>query len=251
MKEDAILVSRLKELANCAYTENRYTFTSFLSEGDLSMFYEIEKELSFVSYSIYGGYSDSERVVVRFGDEEQMGYSVEYPISIVHCEPLSKKFAEKLGHRDVLGSLMNLGIEREIIGDILVHDKECYFFCLDKMSKYIVENLVKIRHTLVKCELVEKLPIEAKKTIKEEMHIVASSRNDCVVAAAYKLSRSQAVNLFREKKIFVNGRLCENISGDLFPGDLISVRGYGKFSLVSFNGETKKGKIKVVIGKYI
>ena len=111
----------------------------------------MEKELSYVPYQLGGGYQDAERVMLRFGGEELMGYEEEFPISCLKVSPVSAKFADVLTHRDYLGALMNLGIERDRLGDILIAGNEAFIFCTSSMADFITENLVKVKHTSVSC----------------------------------------------------------------------------------------------------
>ena len=117
MTEDDILKGRLGDLANAAYSQNRYTYTNFLSASDLDIFYRNIEDLSFAGYSLFGGRESCERVMIAFGNEAFCGYKPEFPISIIKAAALQDKFSEDLNHRDFLGALMNLGIEREMIGD--------------------------------------------------------------------------------------------------------------------------------------
>lgn len=242
---------RFADLANTCYQNGHYTFTHFLSAAEIDEFYQMKGEISFVEATFFGGSEFSERQMLRFGNEEMFGYVEDFPISCIHCRPMTPKFAEKLGHRDVLGALMNLGIERDVIGDIWLKEKECYFFCLSGMKEYICDNLIKIRHTNVTCEEIETLPEEFQPTLKSEEYIIASERCDALIAKIYNLSRSKCIPLFQEKKVFVNSRQYENNSGTLKAGDVVSVRGYGKFIYQGVIRETKKGRLTVGIEKYV
>lgn len=242
---------RFVDLANTCYQNGHYTFSHFLSLAEQDEFFQIQKELSFVTHMWEGGAPDCERQMLRFGDEETFGYVEEFPISCIHCRPLTPKFAEQLGHRDVLGALMNLGIERDVIGDIRVKDKNCYFFCLENMKDYICENLTKIRHTNVVCQVSEELPEEFKPEFRREEHMIPSERCDALISKVYHLSRGKCIPLFQEKKVFVNGRQFEKNSGALKAGDVVSVRGFGKFIYQGVLRETRKGNITVAIEKYV
>lgn len=241
----------LTDLANRCYQNGHYTFSHFLSPSEIDEFFQINKELSFVEYTLYGGSEEAERQMLRFGSEEMFGYVEEFPICCIHCRPLTPKFAENLGHRDVLGALMNLGIERNVIGDIWVKDKQSYFFCIDSMADYICEQLTKIRHTNVICSKEDGLPEEFRPERRREEHIIASGRCDALIAKVYNLSRGKCIPLFQNKKVFVNSRQFENNSGALREGDVVSVRGFGKFVYLGVVRETKKGRITVAIERYM
>lgn len=242
---------RLTDLANRCYQNGHYTFSHFLSASEMDEFFQMKKELDFVPYTAFGGSEDAERQIVRFGSEQMFGYEEPFPICCLSCRPVLPKFAENLSHRDILGALMNLGIERDVIGDILVRDKECYFFCLENMREYICQTLKKIRHTNVVCEEADGLPAAFAPVRKREEHMIASERCDALLSKVYHLSRGKCILLFQEKKVFVNSRQFEHNSGTLKEGDIVSVRGFGKFVYLGVVRETKKGRVTVAIEKYV
>ncbi len=248
--EETLFKKRLAELANKSYTNSQYLFTPFLSLSELDLYYQLERELSYVPTTLFGGTQDCERVMIRFGSEELCGYEEPFPIACIEIAPMIEKFGEQLSHRDYLGALMNLGIERSTLGDIVIIEKTAYLFCAEKMASYILEQLDQIRHTHVRCRIAEKIPESTILRLERQSLLVSSARADSVIAKLYHMSRSQGVELFREKKVFVNGRLNENNSGALKPGDRVSVRGYGKFLYQGTAYETKKGKLSVDVDVY-
>lgn len=251
MQEEELLKGRLQELADRSYEHNQYTFTDFLNVMELSTLVTYGKNFSYIPYTMSGGYEGSERQIVRFGSEEMLGYEMPFPIKCILVEPLIKKFADQFSHRDFLGALMNLGIERSMIGDIVVYEQSAYVFCLEKMASYIMDNLDKVKHTHMKCQTVEELPTEVFHAFEELQVIVASERVDGIVAKLLHISRSQVLLLFQEKKIFVNSRLCENHTQLLKKGDMISVRGYGKMIYEGIQYQTKKEKLNVQVKRFL
>ncbi len=249
--EETLFMKRLTELANKAYSNSQYLFTSFLSMSELDLYYQIEREISYVPVMMFGGTKDCERVMLRFGSEELCGYEEPFPITCIEIAPMIEKFGEVLSHRDYLGALMNLGIERSTLGDIIIIEKTAYLFCTEKMAPYILENLSQIRHTHVRCKIAEQVPESTITKMERKNCLVSSERADSVIAKLYNMSRSQGVELFRAKKVFINGRLNENNSGMLRPGDRVSVRGYGKFLYQGTAYETKKGKLSVEVDVYV
>lgn len=250
METDELLKKRIKELAEKAYQSSVYTFSSFLGLSELSAFYEMERELSFITCTIFGGYEDSERAMLRFGSEEEFGYTEDFPIVCLKIRPLMQKFADHLSHRDFLGALMNLGIERSTLGDIILKDNEGYLFCTETIASFILENLTRIKHTSVFCEETKEIPVTKEEDLSEVKIQIPSQRIDSVVAKVYHFSRNESVEYFRQKKVFVNGRLCENNSYFLKEKDVVNVRGYGKFIFMGMQGYSKKGKLNAVILVY-
>ena len=146
---------------------------------------------------------------------------------------------------------MNLGIERDVLGDIIAKDNTGYVFCEDAMAEYLKDHLDRVKHTSVVCAIVKDCPEAAKPEFSEEELVVSSGRCDAVVAKVWNLSRSQSIELFRAKRIFVNGRQYENNSGVLKQGDVVSARGFGKVIFDGFLNETRKGRIRIRIRRYV
>jgi ribosomal 50S subunit-recycling heat shock protein len=114
----------------------------------------------------------------------------------------------------------------------------------------ICENLKKVCHTKVKCEITKEAPSEVNPELEEKIIIAASERLDVIIAEIYNLSRSESNTLFTAKKVFVNGKLTENNSQKIKTDDVVSVRGYGRFTHCEILGETKKGRLKAKVEVY-
>ena len=249
-QEEEFLQKRIMDLANQSYRNQHYTFSGFLSLGEQELVYQALSGMDWAEYTLFGGMEGCERQMVRFGSEQSLGYEEPFPIICIEIAPRMVKFADNLSHRDFLGALMHLGIERSTLGDILVKEKTAFLFCQEKVRDFIVQNLDKIRHTSVLCRVCDEIPEMVKPALLEESLIVSSERLDGIVAKLYHLSRSQSILLFREKKVFVNGRCMENNSGVLKEGDVVSVRGYGKFVYEAVQHETRKGRLSIRVSRY-
>ena len=249
-KEIHQLRNRFHDLAEKSFQQGIFTFTGFLVLSEQDIFWQEESRISHAGYRLEGGCEAADRVVARFGNPEELGYEVPFPIVCVHIEPVAQKFADALSHRDFLGALMNLGIERSTIGDIKVGESQAYLFCLDSIAGFICENLSQVKHTSVRCSLTEnigEIPREQPLAVGIQ---VQSLRADAVVAKVYNMSREKSLELFRAGKVYVDGRLCENNSRQLISGETVNARGYGKFVLAGETRETKKGKLAVDVLLY-
>ena len=244
------LLNRFRDLADRCYQKNIYTYTGFLSIADISDFYSIEKEFTHIPYELYGGYDLSERMILRFGDEETLGYSEEFPVTILEASPLMEKFADELNHRDFLGALMNLGIERDVIGDILVESPRAYIFVQSAITEFVIKNLTRIKHTSVMAKPIEELPKVITREPRHDTIQIPSQRLDAIVSKVYKCSRETSIQLFREGRVFLNGRICENNSKAVKESDVITVRGYGKFEYCGGGSVSRKGKINAEVLVY-
>lgn len=242
--------NRYIDLSRMAYEKGIYTYTDFLSLAELSDMHGCSREF-YVNHKEFGGYEGAERCMVSFGSLEELGYEQDFPIACIKIEPLMKKFAEDLNHRDYLGSLMNLGIERSKMGDIVVTDKSAYVFVVDSLIDIICKDLTRVRHTSVRASVVDdvnELPTPKLKEISIQIH---SERIDAIVAKVFNLSRSQSAELFLGQKIYVDGRLNENESHILKEESIVSVRGYGRFKYHGTNGTTRKGNLYAVVDMYV
>ena len=252
MSEEAQLKKRFLELADRAYTNYQYQFTGFLNLMETSLFLQSAREFPHVPYTLYGGAEDCERQMVRLGSVELMGYEESFPICCLKAEPNLQKFADQLGHRDVLGALMNLGVERSNIGDIILCDNVAYIFCHERMAEFLATELTQIRHTPVRSSVIDKLPEAAALRKTESVRVqVASVRLDALISKVYNLSRGDSLELFRLKRVFVDGKICENGSYSVKADEVISVRGFGKFRYLAQDGVSKKGKLNVTVEKYV
>lgn len=244
MNENELMKARLSELARRADERGYTTFSEFLNLNEISL---LKASRFPVPYRLDGGYDSAERCVAAFGAAAN---TADMPIVCLRIVPLQQKFADKLTHRDVLGALMHLGIERSTLGDILLHDNTAYLFCLETMAPYILQNLTRIRHTTVQCRLTEQVPQAALPQPESQEIIVPSLRVDAVISAVYKLSRNETAKLFASDKIFINASLISKESVLLKEGNIVSVRGYGRFHFDNTLRTTKKNRMVISVRIY-
>jgi RNA-binding protein YlmH len=177
-------------------------------------------------------------------------YEYQYPICVLSVEAMHQKYADKLTHRDYLGALLNLGIERCKIGDLAVQETNCLIFCQETLADYICDNFTKVRHTFVKVTPMELDKFNYKPELTEATGSVASVRLDAILSIAFPLSRSKLVGYIEGGKVFVNGKLIVNNGYRLKEQDIISVRGMGRIIYDGVLSETRKGRYLVRIFKY-
>jgi len=243
---DVLLKNRLTELANRSQSRGIWTTSEFLSLAEQDTLLRLRLS---APYTLVGGFDAAERRVAHFGSEESCGWVEEAPIVCVKIAPVMDKFADKLTHRDFLGSLMGLGIRREVLGDIVVADNRGYLFCLDSIADYIISQLESVKRTTVTCAL-SSPPAKLSEPPAETSLVIASERLDAIVSAVYRLSRSQGQELISGGKVYISGRLVESSSAALKEGDVISVRGLGRFTYEGISRETKKGRLRVNVRIY-
>ena len=198
MSLEHYLAEHLQDLSDKSEREFCFTFSDFLSEEELSEVLQMKKR--FGPITVFGGAPGTARNLVRFGSEDSLGYDEDFPVCCLQISPKNERFAEELSHRDVLGALMNLGIERRLLGDIVVRSKTAYLFCTQRIADYLIRNMERIRHTDVRLTVCESLPEGELFTTRRVRITAASLRLDCVLAGVWNKSRSAVDELLRPKK---------------------------------------------------
>ena len=246
-----LLKKRLCELYDKSDRGGYYTFTDFLGLLEQSVLGELSSKLHPKCITKFGGAEGAERIMVRFGNPDEIGYESPFPISCVKIEPLSQKFADKLTHRDFLGSLLNLGIERCTLGDIVIRDNVGYVFADEEMAKFITAEVTRVKRTDVKARIVEEIPSGELYKTEDKRIQIQSERLDAVIAKVYSLSREDAQALVKRSLVFVNGRETASCSYTPKENDKISVRGYGRLIYRGFDSTSRKGKLNAIVSVYV
>ena len=252
-KEELLLKKRFLDLKRAADNRTIPAFSDFLNSNEISLLHGLQSEFPKGTFRTFGGYEYAERQMAMFLPDAFF-YEEEdfpYPIAVLEIRPVSKKFAEALNHRDFLGSLMNLGIERSLLGDILVKENEAFLFCCERIASYICDNLFRVKHTQIQVQISNLTEFSFEPEFESVTGSVASLRLDAVLAMVYKKSRSEMNAQITAGLVFVNQRLVQNTSHILKENDVIYFRGYGKFLLDSIGGQSKKGKTYIIVRKFV
>jgi len=244
-KEDKEWLSRTEDLSAAAETRKIPKFTKFCDERLLYLFNECAPK-SYTNQMIWGGFSESERAVIGFFPDFTEPDSSLFPTSLLKISG-----AADCTHRDFLGSILGLGINRDMIGDILICDNNCFVFVYDTIKDFILLNLNKVANKRVSVTEENDISLLPTKKFEEICGTVSSIRLDCIVSLFTHKSRSDSQGLISAELVFVNHAVCTNSSMRPKEGDVISVRKFGKMRLLSIGGETKKGRIKITINKYV
>ena len=249
-KEETLLRKRLTELSRQAYHKDIVTFSDFLNLNELNILHTTPKDLFPARYETFGGYEMAERQMVAFLPDA-LYYEYHYPMQILKIRPANPRFAEELSHRDYLGSLMNLGVERCKMGDILLLENCAEVFVCQNIAEYLCQELTRIRHTVVQTQLVTPEEISYEPRFEEIKGTVSSIRLDSALALAYPLSRSKMTSYIEAGRVFVNGKLITSNGYHLKEGDILSVRGLGRIRYEGMLSETKKKRCLISLRKYI
>lgn len=243
MNEQELCKKKLIDLSRQANRKGIVLFSDFLNLNEMNIYHQCQSEFVTRTES-YGGIPYAERQIIAF-IPDALYYEWTYPIAVLKVEPAYPKFAEELGHRDLLGSIMTLGIDRAKIGDILMGDGCYYILCEENVAPYFMEQLTKVRHTLVHLSIADADEIDFHQELIDKDGIITSNRLDAVIACVYRLSRSQSQELIHAERVFANGKIIQTPTYICKPDDIISVRGHGRFHFISISGETNKGRLKI------
>lgn len=259
-KDSQVFMKHIQDLMTRSYMQNRPYYSEFLSlEESGAAYLQLQQKQIDVSLHLYGGYQNAERQIIAFIPKGYEPAAQSMPVSCIRIEPLQFRFHDELSHRDYLGALMNLGIERNLLGDIVIHKETkkghtypvAYVFCLTRICDFIIDNLSKVRHTQVVCSEDREYEVQYEPAFEEITGTVASERLDAVLAFLIKQSRSHAAALIGEKQIFINNICIQNAGYRLKENDVIRIRGYGKYIYRSGSLHTKKGRLVIHALKYI
>lgn len=235
-------VSRMLDLDNLAFLRRNVIFTPFLNANELDVIQHLPLSCKVI---FEGGYEEAEWKRAAFVCDER---TITFPICILKACYDGKYHS--LNHRDILGSFMNLGMERSIIGDILVQDDTIYLIAEKEMCEYIKMQFTMAKHCRINFEEVDEVPLK-KANIEYREMMISSFRLDVVVAAITYLSRDKAKNLIRSGSVKVNQVVLEDYDYLCNNNSTISIRRYGRFVLSDQKRRTKKERFVVSIGKYV
>ncbi len=244
------LFSRAVEQAFLCAKRRETFFTDFFDPVSLSSLVGVlssEKSLH-IKIGFFGGYEGAERCIVCFtGSSEEIEHG-DYPIIPLEIK-YNRKFSRELSHRDFLGSILGLGIVRGKVGDIVIEEDKATAFIHSDIASFVEVNLEKVGKTAVSVKRTEFEGVALQE--KEESRITVSSlRLDNVISAAFKLSRSSALELIEGEKVFLNFSVSSKASKLVCQGDMVTLRGKGRIKISEILGTSKKGKQILSILKY-
>ena len=215
MEKDEFFLKRIRELANLSWQRDIVTFSDFLNLNEQNIVSSLKHQFPQIVMETSGGYENAERQMVAF-HPDALAFTWEYPI-----------------------------------GDIVVQKKAAWFFCQNKMTEFFLENLCRVRHTNILITKVEDSDEFPRPALESVSGTCASVRLDSLISLAFKTSRSSMVSYIEGGQVFVNGKLITSNGYEPKDGDIISVRGKGRFIFDGISHQTKKGRCSVRIMRYV
>lgn len=227
----------------------RYEFSNFLSPSVYTLLekYYVDEDFRI---EFIGGHLTSERKIMRIYPYYYDLETEKYPFELMKIQ-YSEKYSS-ISHRDVLGSILALGIKRDMLGDIHVHDSYAYILVMDTVIDFLLMKLKKVRHSTVQLSICDIQALEVK-TPEYRLYrdTINSNRLDAIISKGFKIDRKSAKNLVNNMQVKVNHLYIDNPHNPVSPGDLISAKGHGRIILSEINGRTKKDRIKICIKKIL
>lgn len=251
-KDERMLLAGLLDKEQACEQRGYLTGTKFLSMGEHALCVEALRMAEAVHHSVFwGGYAEAERGIFLFFPEYMDAETAK------NASPLTLLRAHKckdstLTHRDYLGGLMGLQIDRALIGDVLVHDEGADILVLEEAADFIQLNFTQAGNSKLSVthEPLDTLII-GEELQKEGFGFIASPRLDSIVALIFSLSRNETQRRISDGIVFVNSLPCKKPERLLDEGDRITVRHHGRARIVKFGGHSRKGRLFIQFVKTI
>ncbi len=239
---DEELLKRIEDLIIISDRRMQSSFTPFLKPNQIAIAKAYLKNK--VEYDFFGGYLDAEMKMLKIDQKDDK----EYPLVCLKASYRNSFIS--IAHKDVLGALMGLQINRNRFGDILVLENEIILFVHEDLASFIIENLTQIHKLNIRFEECYDVIVYQRSFVKSTK-MISSLRLDSVVASLAHLARTKAQNLLEKELVYVNDLLQSKSTYIIKSDDIISIRKYGKFKIEQIKSEkTKKGHFIVEILKY-
>ena len=251
--EERLLLARVLDKLELARDRGVPSHTGFLSPHERAVVEGLIRAEGWPRHLFFGGFADAERTVCAFLpdwlEEEDWLAGQEYnPIRALRCTWTGGS----LTHRDFLGSILGLGLDREKVGDLLVGDGVCDVLVLEEVADFLLLHLeqagrVHLKVSAISLEMVSPPPVQVR-TIRDT---VSSLRLDAVASSGFSISRGKAADLISSGKVQLNHQECLKPDRPVNEGDTLSCRGFGKCVVKEVGGPSKKGRIMIVLERYV
>lgn len=238
----------LENAARLAGEKRLIRFTRFIDPAEAVQASHLARIFG-ASFARFGGYEGAERSVGCFyADAADRPEDAAYPIVCLHSR-FSAKFCS-LTHRDLLGAFMSLGLTRSCIGDMIISGDSVYLFAHSTTADYIASAMTSAGKAQLHFHVLDHVPAMPEPEGIRFSVVVSSLRLDAVLAAAYRLSRSEAQEAIRGGVVKVNHIPCERTDTLVAENTLLSMKGSGRIRLLSIDGMTRKQRIGITFFRY-
>lgn len=254
--EDKLLIAKLQDKIKQCKIRNKIVSTEFLNLHQKKLIQNKLNELKIKNYIFHGGFEEAENQALIIYPEKLTEEIVLNAINdIINAIKITLP-NEQVGeyeHRDYLSAVMRLGVERERIGDIIVYKNEAYIISIKENAQYIADSLkefTRFKKSQIEIISIEEIKSKMPEFMQIEIH-VSSNRLDSIVAEIARTSRSKAEELIKNEKVSINCKYEYKSSKTVNVGDIIIVRGSGKYILNDIKENPKTKRLTIILKKYI
>lgn len=255
-QEDKMCLAQVLDKIEISKVKGRIDSTDFLDMYQVSLVESFLKKNKIEQYKLFGGYEDSERkILITYPEsytEEMVQKNYEKFLRVVRIE-LPEEEHGKYAHRNYLGGIVKLGLKREKVGDILVANEGADIVVVSDFAEVLEKELPSLtRFENSKISITEISNLKKKEIKIENIEIIVPSlRLDNIVSDLARTSRSKASQIIAQERVFINGKNETKVSKQVKLGDIITIRGKGRFIIKDFKGTTRSGRTVVLIEKYV
>ena len=243
-QEDKMCLAQIIDKIEMSKTRGKIECTDFLDMYQVSLVESFLKKNQIQNYKLYGGYPDSERkILIAYPEnytEEMIAKNYSKFLKVVKIE-LTEEDKGKFTHRNYLGGIVKLGLKREKVGDIVVAEDGADIIVVSEFAEILKKELP----TLTRFENATITINEITEIRKKEIKI------DNIVSDLARTSRSKAAQIIAQERVFINGQNETKVSKQIKLGDIITIRGKGRFIIKEFKGTTRSGRTVILIEKYV
>lgn len=255
-QEDKMCLSQVLDKIEFSKTKEKIQTTDFFDMYQVSLVENFLRKIKFQEYQLFGGYQEAERKILivypEKYDDKMLTKNYSKILKIVRIE-LPEEEKGKYSHRNYLGGIVKLGLRREKVGDIIVREDGADIIVVEEFAtilKQQLPSLTRFENSKIIIEEIENL-IQREVKVETIKIIVPSLRLDNFVSDLARTSRSKAVQMIDQERVFVNGQNETKASKQLKLNDIITIRGKGRFIIKEFAGTTRSGRTVVAIEKYV
>lgn len=254
--EDRILLSQVLDKIEIAEKRNQIQYTDFLDMYQVALVKKFLNKNQLQNYILYGGFEDAERKIAIFYsdnyDKEIVEKDYQKMLKVIRVQ-LGKDEIGKYTHRNYLGGIIKLGMKREKVGDILVADDGADIIVKEETAKILSKDLETLtRFQNSKIDVIDLSDLRTPEIKVEEIDIIVSSlRLDNIASDLARTSRSKIVQVMAQERVFINGQCETKPSKAVKMGDVITIRGKGRFVVKEIKANTRSGRMVLSIEKYV
>lgn len=255
-QEDKLCLSQVLDKIEMSERRGKIEYTDFLDMYQVALVENFLRKMQFQKYKLYGGYEEAERKVLIIYPEEfddnMLKKNYDKILKVIRIQ-LPEEEKGKYAHRNYLGGIVKLGLKREKVGDIIVGEEGADIITLNDFAEVLktqLPSLTRFENAKIEIEEIQNVrKLELK--IEEITIIVPSLRLDNIVSDLARTSRSKASEIIAQERVFINGQNETKNSKQIKLGDIITIRGKGRFIIKEFTGTTRSGRTVLLIEKYV